>query len=187
MTGDPGFGAFTDNGTPGHGHVPLLPTSQAINAGDATACPATDQLGQPRLGQCDIGAIEFHPSDTTPPTITIAATPETLWPPHGKRVLVTVSGTITDVGSGVDPRTAAAYAVMDEYGRVQPRGAVTVDAEGRYAFTLQLRAARKENDKDGRQYTITVSAFDKEGHEGSAVTSVTVPHDRGQGRHIAAR
>ena len=63
LTGAPGLGAFTDDGTPGHGHFPLLPTSQAINAGQDAACPDTDQLGQPRLGPCDIGAIEFHPRD----------------------------------------------------------------------------------------------------------------------------
>jgi hypothetical protein len=61
LTGDPGLGDFTDDGTPGHGHFPLLPTSQAIDAGNDAACPPTDQLGQPRVGPCDIGAIEFQP------------------------------------------------------------------------------------------------------------------------------
>jgi hypothetical protein len=61
LTGDPGLGAFTDDGTPGKGHVPLLEGSPAIDAGNDEACPATDQLGQPRVGVCDIGAIEFQP------------------------------------------------------------------------------------------------------------------------------
>jgi hypothetical protein len=52
-TGDPGLGALTDDGTPGNGHFPLLPTSPA-------ACPKQDQLGEPRVGPCDIGAIEFQ-------------------------------------------------------------------------------------------------------------------------------
>jgi hypothetical protein len=65
LTGDPGLEAFTDDGTPGHGHFPLLPTSPAIDAGDDTVCPATDQLGQPRVGRCDIGAIEFQPALTS--------------------------------------------------------------------------------------------------------------------------
>jgi hypothetical protein len=66
LTGDPGLGDFTDNGKPGNGHVPLLPTSQAIDAGNDTVCPLRDQLGQrrvniPKVGasRCDIGAIEF--------------------------------------------------------------------------------------------------------------------------------
>jgi hypothetical protein len=70
LTGDPGLGAFTDNGTPGNGHFPLLPTSQAIDAGNDAACPPTDQLGRRRgdirkvgTSLCDIGAIEFRHRD----------------------------------------------------------------------------------------------------------------------------
>jgi hypothetical protein len=60
LTGDPGLGDFTDDGTPGNGHVPLLPGSPAIDAGNDAFCPPTDQLEQPRVGPCDIGAIEFQ-------------------------------------------------------------------------------------------------------------------------------
>ena len=63
LTGDPGLGDFTDNGTPGNGHVPLLPSSPAIDAGNDAFCPPTDQLGQPWVGRCDIGAIEFQGGD----------------------------------------------------------------------------------------------------------------------------
>ena len=59
ITGDPGLGAFTDNGKPGNGHFPLLPTSPAINAGNDDVCPRTDQLGKRRIGPCDIGAIQL--------------------------------------------------------------------------------------------------------------------------------
>jgi predicted outer membrane repeat protein len=61
LTGDPGLGDFTDDGTPGRGHVPLLPASPARETGDAATCPPTDQLGQSRVGACDIGAVEFQP------------------------------------------------------------------------------------------------------------------------------
>ena len=58
---DLGLSAFLlDNGTPGHGHFPLLPTSLAIDAGNDAACPATDQLREERVGPCDIGAVEFQ-------------------------------------------------------------------------------------------------------------------------------
>jgi hypothetical protein len=60
LTGDPGLGAFTDDGTPGNGHFPLLFTSPAIDAGNDAACPKKDQLGEKRVGICDIGAIEFQ-------------------------------------------------------------------------------------------------------------------------------
>lgn len=58
-TGGPGLAIYTDDGTPGEAHWPLLPTSQAIGAGDLATCPSTDQLGRPRLGRCDIGAVQF--------------------------------------------------------------------------------------------------------------------------------
>jgi hypothetical protein len=60
LTGESGIGDFADDGTPGNGHFPLLSDSQAVDRGNSEACPETDQLGVPRLGICDIGAIEFH-------------------------------------------------------------------------------------------------------------------------------
>jgi hypothetical protein len=59
LTGDPGLGRFKDNGRPGNGHYPLRPTSHAIDAGHDAVCPGVDQLGRPRIGPCDIGAIRF--------------------------------------------------------------------------------------------------------------------------------
>jgi hypothetical protein len=186
LEGDPGLAAFTDDGTPGNGHFPLLQTSRVIDVGNDTACPLTDQLGQPRVGQCDIGAIEFQSSDTTPPAITVTATPDTLWPPNGKLVPVTIVATITDAGSGVDPSTTA-YAVEDEYGSVEPSGSLTLGQDGRYTATIGLEVSRNATDANGRQYIITVSAQDNEGNMGSADTIVTVPHDQGRGGSLAAR
>ena len=68
LTGDPGLGAFTDDGTPGHGFFPLRPESPAVDGGDMAVCPSTDQRGQRRSDGdgdgtiiCDIGAIELSP------------------------------------------------------------------------------------------------------------------------------
>jgi hypothetical protein len=80
-TGDPGLGDFTDDGTPGQGYLPLLPTSRAIDAGDPAACPATDQLGQLRLTPCDTGAVEFAPV-----TVTLGLNQATVRPGHTLRV-----------------------------------------------------------------------------------------------------
>jgi hypothetical protein len=121
-------------------------------------------------------------TDTIPPAITVAANPAALWPPNGKLVSVTVSGTITDNragDSGVDT-SSAAYTVMDEYGQVQPHGSVTLSTDGRYNVTVALAASRNGNDQDGRRYTITVNAKDKAGNLGGASTIVTVPHDQGK-------
>jgi hypothetical protein len=113
---------------------------------------------------------------TTPPVITLSTTPTSLWPPNGKMVPVTVSGTITDTGCTL---TSAAYAVKDEYGAVQPSGPVTLSAGGAYSFTVLLQASRLGTDTDGRRYMVTVRANDNAGNNGSKTTVVTVPHDRG--------
>ncbi len=79
LTGPAGLGIFANNGAPGNGHLPLLAGSPAINAGNAGECSTnpllvTDQLGQPRTGPCDIGAIEFQVNLISPaaavPTLT---------------------------------------------------------------------------------------------------------------------
>jgi hypothetical protein len=74
---------------------------------------------------------------------------------------------------------SAAYAVKDEYGEVQPRGAITLGPGGAYSFTILLQASRLGTDLDGRRYTVTVQARDNAGNGGSKTTVVTVPHDQG--------
>jgi hypothetical protein len=75
-TGDLGVGEFTSDGPPGRGHVPLLQNSLAVDAGNPTFCPPADQLGQLRVGVCDIGAVEFQPS-TPPQAVAIDIRPRT--------------------------------------------------------------------------------------------------------------
>ena len=118
-----------------------------------------------------------QPPDATPPVITLSATPKILWPPNGRLVPVTLSGTITDTGSAVNASTAE-YAAQDEYGEVQPFGKIALDSAGNYSFTILLRALRRGNDLNGRQYTIRVSAKDNAGNRGVRWTRVTVPHDQ---------
>jgi hypothetical protein len=131
---------------------------------------------------CHGGAVSVllnnAPFDTTPPVITLSAAPKVLWPPNGKMVRVTFSGTITDTGSGVNVNIAA-YAVKDEYGEVQPKGAITLSPRGNYSFTLLLQASRLGTDRDGRRYTVTVQAKDNAGNVGSKTSAVIVPHDQG--------
>jgi hypothetical protein len=65
VIGDPGLGPMADDGSAGNAHFPLLSTSPAINAGNAAACPATDQLGRPWI-RCDIGSISFRRVNEAP-------------------------------------------------------------------------------------------------------------------------
>ncbi len=66
LSGAPGLDVYTDDGTPGNGHYPLLATSQAVDAGNNATCASDDQLGtlRPIGGSCDMGAIEYKPSLT---------------------------------------------------------------------------------------------------------------------------
>jgi glycosidase len=116
--------------------------------------------------------------DLTPPAVSMLAEPSSLWPPNGKMVPVTVSGTITDGLSGVNPSTAA-FRVLDEYGDIQPSGPVSLGSGESYSFTVLLQASRNGSDRNGRQYKIIVSANDFAGNLGSAVTTVIVPQDQG--------
>jgi hypothetical protein len=111
-----------------------------------------------------------------PPVITVSTAPTALWPPTGNMVPVTVSGTITATGC---PVSAATYAVIDEYGKVQPSGPVTLHYGGAYNFTVWLQASRFGTDSDGRVYSVTVSASNNAGKMGSKLVKVIVPHDRG--------
>ncbi len=64
LSGDPRLGPLQDNGGPTPTYA-LLPDSPAIDMGDASACLAADQRGEPRDDwACDIGAFELRFSDS---------------------------------------------------------------------------------------------------------------------------
>lgn len=104
--------------------------------------------------------------DKTPPTVTINANPQTLWPPNGKMTNVVISGSANDTNLSFKT-----FEVEDEYGTVQP----TLTDFGQ---TIKLEAKRDGGDKDGREYIIKVSAVDIAGNSTEDTTSVTVPHDK---------
>ena len=63
LTGDPGLGDLMGTGEddlPGKTFYPVLSGSPVTNSGNPSACPAKDQLGNPRVGRCDIGAVELQ-------------------------------------------------------------------------------------------------------------------------------
>jgi hypothetical protein len=50
--------------------------------------------------------------------------------------------------------------------------------DGSYSFIVNLEAKRSGQDRDGRRYTIVVSASDLSGNSTSTSVLVTVPHDQ---------
>jgi hypothetical protein len=108
--------------------------------------------------------------DAVAPNVTATASPATA-PKGPKPVNVTISGSVTDALSGV---SNASFNVIDEYGATQPSGAVTVQANGSYSFTLSLPANRPGNDRDGHLYTIVVRGFDQAGNSATATTTLRI-------------
>jgi len=107
--------------------------------------------------------------DKTLPVVTITATPNVLWPANNKMTNVKIDGSVADKMSGISDLT---FKVKDEYGKVEP------NIPG-FGSVIQLEASRDGNDKDGRVYTIIVTATDKAGNEATASVTVLVPHDQG--------
>jgi hypothetical protein len=112
--------------------------------------------------------------DLTAPVVSISASDTRLWPPNNKLRTIVIKGTAGDADSGV---VQATYAVVDEYGLIQPAGAVSLGAGGAFSFSLHLPATRFEEDHDGRNYLVVVGAQDVAGNGGSASVQITVPHD----------
>ncbi len=113
-------------------------------------------------------------SDTQAPVLTAAANPPTLlWSPNKTMTPVTVSGKITD-----PTLASASFKVVDEYGKIQPSGPITVGTDGSYSFVVSLEAYRNGNDADGRFYTITVTAVDRFNRSATATAVVAVPHNQ---------
>ena len=111
--------------------------------------------------------------DVTPPAfVSLAVSRTLLWPPNGAYVPVTVSGIVEDADSSV---ASATYAVTDEYGLLQPAGTLQPDASGNFTITVMLEAARRDDDRDGRQYLIVLAARDPAGNTSTRTAQVTVP------------
>jgi hypothetical protein len=133
---------------------------------------ATDNAGNAEAPRTIVVKI-----DKTPPVLSCAASPNSLWPPNGKTIPVAISGTVNDGGSSIDTGSGT-YAVTDSEGQVQPSGSVALAPDGGFSFTVPLVASRLGNDKNARQYTVTVNAADHAGNPGSCSAVVTVPHNQ---------
>jgi hypothetical protein len=132
---DPSTGMFTPTGAMNTAR--FLHTATLLNNGIVLVAGGNG-------GSAVLASAELYQT-CKPPGITASANPSTLWPPNGKAVEVTVFGTITSTGCGVNSSTAT-FAVVDSYGLVQPSGPVTVEPDGTYSFTVSLAASRLGND-----------------------------------------
>jgi uncharacterized lipoprotein YddW (UPF0748 family) len=118
--------------------------------------------------------------DRSAPAGTLGADPSVIWPValNQRTITVTLSGTLTDAGTGLD---GATFRVRDEYGSVEPSiDPVAGGGETSLEFsrTFQLETSRRGGDRDGRTYTIEAILTDRACNTTTLRTTVTVQHDR---------
>ncbi len=115
--------------------------------------------------------------DTTPPTIDVTLSRDTLWPPNHK--LVEICATV-DVADDCDPTPAVTLLSItsDEPDNGLGDGDTANDIQfGTESNCFYLRSER-QGGGDGRVYTITYCATDAAGNEACAADEVSVPHDQ---------
>ncbi len=114
-------------------------------------------------------------SDTTAPTLSVTASPATLWPPNHRMITIAVTVAASDETAPVIELISITSDEADSGGGNgdQPndiQGAVVGSDDRSFA----LRAERLESG-DGRVYTITYRATDQVGNTTVATAVVTVP------------
>jgi hypothetical protein len=151
-------------------------TGSLLAALALAAC--SDGTGVDALGRRGDESTACDPDRTAPAVSSIAATPNTLWPPNHKLVPVLVSLAASDGCSGVS--SAVTSVTSDEPvddlgdGNTEPDWVVTGP------LALLLRAERSGLG-DGRVYTVGVTTTDAAGNATTSFTTVVVPHDQGSG------
>jgi hypothetical protein len=117
-------------------------------------------------------------ADTTPPTVTVTATPNQLWPANHQLVEIAADVSATD---DFDPSPAVQLASITSNQAANDRGDGNTEPDvvvenGR----IFLRAERSGTARQDRVYTIVYRATDLAGNVGTGSAVVTVPHDRGR-------
>ncbi|HMZ31702.1 MAG TPA: HYR domain-containing protein, partial [Methanoregulaceae archaeon] len=117
--------------------------------------------------------------DTTPPEISVAVAPDTLWPPNHKMVNIDASVTASDI-CDADPVIVLASITSDEpddadgIGDGETTGDIQAANLGTEDYKFRLRAERA-GEQDGRIYTITYQATDFSGNSVTGSATVSVP------------
>ena len=120
----------------------------------------------------------------TPPAISFTVSPDTLWPPNHKMVLISVEITVSD-NCDPDPVVELESITMNEgeetdtfdpeYDSTVGDGHTVDDIQVDEDGNIYLRAERAGTGS-GRIYTISYAAVDASGNRATASATVTVPH-----------
>ncbi|HYV85411.1 MAG TPA: FG-GAP-like repeat-containing protein [Patescibacteria group bacterium] len=177
------FDWYDGYGTPGQ-H--LLGSGRTLSVGLPLGAHAITLVVTDHAGQTGAATTTVTVRDTQPPTLVLHVDSSTLWPPnHG---LVTVNVT-WETGDACDPAGVGVQLISltssepdDAAGGSD--GATTQDIEGAVAGTADttfLLRAERDGKGSGRIYTLTYGARDSSGNATTALATVIVPHDLGQG------
>jgi hypothetical protein len=138
-----------------------------------------------RYGETGTAAVTVTVADTSPPTLTLAASPAVLWPPNHRLVPVHVTWQAVDL-CDPDPAVTLVAASSDELddapgsGDGETTGDVADAAPGTADADLLLRAERSASG-GGRTYDLLYRAIDASGNATSIRFAVTVPRDQSHG------
>ena len=154
----------------------------SVLVSDLTASPATVSIDVNATDNCGLPADETfsaNVADTTPPTIDVVLSPDTLWPPNHKMVEITADVTVEDNCSIVS-------FVLDSITSDEPDDAT---GDGKFINDIQqaefgtadesfLLRAERMGSSDGRIYTATYTATDGSGNQATDSDTVEVPHNK---------
>lgn len=118
--------------------------------------------------------VNSAPPCAGPSVVDASASPLLLWPPNGKLVAVSVTGTVTEQANCTAPGSIS-YRIVDEYGEYTTVTPVVVPLNGStFNFQVSLEASRRGDDLNGRLYQILLDTADGGGFD----IHVEVPHDQ---------
>ena len=119
--------------------------------------------------------------DTTPPQLTLVASPSVIWSPNHQFVPVTITVTTNDV-CDQNPAIRLVSITSNEGTDARGSGHTSPDVQGAVFGTddrqFELRAERS-GQGSGRVYTITYEAKDASGNATTSAVTVTVPGSQG--------
>ena len=125
-----------------------------------------------------VNSSEVRVPYSTPCIQSVAASPNTLWPPNHKMVSVKVTATTSD-NCTVAPVCTITAVSSNEPEKGLGDGDTVPDWEITGALTVNLRAERAGNGS-GRVYAVTGECKDAAGNSVPWNTTVIVTHDRGK-------
>ncbi len=154
-----------------------------------TGCPADVRITVEAEDLCGLSTTrsrDIQVNDTIAPTITVALSQTSLWPPNHK--LVTINATVVAADNCPNTTWTLQSITSDEPENGLGDGDAAPDivdaALGTADIEFKLRAERAGGG-DGRVYTIVYGVSDACGNSSQAVAHVEVPHDRGGGASMA--